>query len=212
MRGRIVAIEGLDGVGKTTLARSLAGVLGAAHLTTPSERLRAVRATVDDVFAVHPIAAQLFYAASVVHASAEAARHVALGRDVVIDRYWISTLVHAPQRGRHLELAEVERELAPADVTLLLDLNDDERARRLTARGLSPHDRASLVPAAAHALRSRFRDLLRHPIAGRGVELDVRGAAPDAVLAMALAELPRLAARPARPAAAPPLRAARGAR
>lgn len=48
-RGRAVVIEGLDGTGKSTLAASLAGALGARLARCPPESLRSIRPIFDGI-------------------------------------------------------------------------------------------------------------------------------------------------------------------
>lgn len=180
MRGRLIVVEGLDGVGKTTLSRGLAAALGAGWRTTPSEALRAHRGPFDAAYAGLPAASQLFYAAAVVAAAAEAERLRDAGQDVVFDRYWCTTRAYARAAGSPLDLEEVERLLPPADVTLLVDLPEPERRRRLESRGTTELDRASLVRGAA--LRNELRAALTRPVAGRGCVLDVGGLDPAAAV------------------------------
>jgi dTMP kinase len=176
VRGRLIVVEGLDGVGKTTLSRGLADDLGAEWRTTPSEALRAHRAAFDAAYAALPAASQLFYAATVVAAAAEADTLRDAGHDVVFDRYWCTTRAYARAAGSPLDLEEVEALLPPADLTILVDLPESERRERLEARGASALDRASLVRCAA--LRNELRAALTRPVAGRGCVLDVSGLDP----------------------------------
>lgn len=198
MRGRLIAVEGLDGTGKTTLSRGLAEALDAVWTTTPPPGLRAVRDVLDAACARHPVAAQLFYASAVVAAAEQALDHLVAGRDVVFDRYWLTTCVYAEARGRLVRLPQVERLLPPADVTILVELDEPERIRRLLARGASDHDRDTLDPRRAAAIGRAYRMALRRPIAGIGVVLDVTGlGVPQAVRAAARC-IEEVAPRPGR--------------
>lgn len=170
MPGLIIALEGLDGTGKSTLARALAQRLGAVHLSTPGGRLADARRCFDGG---DPLAEQLFYAASVLQVAAEARRITAAGRDVVIDRYWLSTVVNAPLRGRALALDEVERAVTAADVTFVLELDEPLRRRRLGERGANAHDRVTLEPGVAAALQQAYREGLEREVAGFGSVFDV---------------------------------------
>lgn len=196
MRGRLIVLEALDGVGKTTAARGLARLLGAALMTTPGSDLRAVRGTIDAALADPPLAGALFYAASVLAASAAIEQHLASGRHVVCDRYWLSTLAYAAPQGISLELPQVERALVPADVTLLLTLDEAERRRRLSRRGLSASDRRTLAPEQASRLLASYRGLAEHPVAGRMVELDLTGLSPGAATRRAAVLTREALARP----------------
>lgn len=189
MRGRLIVVEGLDGVGKSTLSRGLAAALGAEWRTTPSPALRQHRVAFDDAYRSVPAASQLFYAATVVHAATEAEAVRRAGRDVVFDRYWCTTRAYARAAGSPLDLEEVEHALPAADVTLLVDLEESERRARLDRRGSSELDRATLDPTRRSALRNELRAALTRPIAGRARILDVSGLGPDEAVRAALAEI-----------------------
>lgn len=186
MSGRIIVVEGLDGTGKTTLSQALAKQLGAHWCTTPDGILREVRAVADLLYADDPAASELFYAAAVLHAGREAERRRRAGQDVVIDRYWLSTLAYAKAAGPALDLAEVEACLPAADFTVLVELDERERAKRLWSRGASALDKQTLDPVRSARIRREYRRGLQRPVAGRGVVLDVTGlsaaAAVEAVL------------------------------
>lgn len=172
-RGRLVVFEGLDGAGKSTASRLVAAALGAEWLPTPPLELREARAVFDAAAAIGPDAAQLFYAAAVAMASARALCLMAAGRDVVMDRYWLSTWTWCIDRGSSLELPDVELTLARADVTIFLDASVAVRRARLLAREMTEQDRRTLDPVRAHALRQRLFEGLERPIAGRALRLDV---------------------------------------
>lgn len=203
MRGRLYVVEGLDGVGKSTLSRGLAGALGAARRTTPSTALRAARGPFDAAYAAVPAASQLFYAAAVVEAAEELRALLAAGRDVVLDRYWCTTLAYAAAAGSPLGLAEVEALLPRADHTLYLHLDEPERARRLRTRGASALDRATLEDDRRAALERAYRSALRRPVAGRVHHVEVAGLDEAALLQRVLGML-RSAGAAGRPADAGP--------
>lgn len=187
MRGRLIVVEGLDGTGKSTLSRGLAAALGAEWRTTPSAPLRAARAPFDAAYAALPAASQLFYAATVVEAAAELGALLAAGRDVVLDRYWCTTLAYATAAGSPLHLDEVERLLPAADVTLYLHLDDAERARRLAGRGASAMDLATFQTDHRRALERAYAAALRRPVAGRVHRVDVTGLDEAGLLGRVLA-------------------------
>lgn len=85
MRPVFIALEALDGVGKTTLARSLAARIGGVAMNTPGDGLRDVSGAVLEGLGPHQEARCLFYAASVIARGAEARRMVDGGASVVMD-------------------------------------------------------------------------------------------------------------------------------
>ena len=101
MRPRFVVVEGLDGTGKSTLARNLSEALGGELMSTPGPIGRRFRAEL--LAEIRDEAARaLFYAATVRNAGAIARHRVAMGHWVVMDRYWLSTVAYAKARGASL--------------------------------------------------------------------------------------------------------------
>ena len=115
--GRLIVIEGLDGSGKTTLSRRLAERFCGRWFTTPDQDLRALRTDIEAALSC-PDARQLFYAASVCQVASRLKLDLDAGRDVFVDRYWLSTWAYGIERGTSLQLDEIERGLPPAEVTL----------------------------------------------------------------------------------------------
>lgn len=180
----LIAAEGLDGSGKTTFSTLLATKLGAVWLTTPSPELREVRDRVLEGLGNDPLAVELLYAATVQAASARAAELLAEGRSVVIDRYWLSTVVYARQRPDFAELREVEDRLLPADLTVWIDVPLAVRRERALGRGVSGADLETFDPARDAALRRGYLAASGRPIVGRMLRLDGRQAPADLVAAV----------------------------
>lgn len=172
MCGRLIVVEGLDGAGKTTLSKSLAAALGAEWTTTPGKALRLLREDIE-LALDGPIAHQLFYAASVVSEANAVAPALARGQDVVVDRYWASTVAYAALRGDGADLRSVERSVRAADVTIFLTLREEVRRSRLLQRGASPGDVATFDTERRERLKRAFVQALRSPLAGWVVGIDV---------------------------------------
>lgn len=203
-----VVVEGLDGVGKSTLAAALAQALGAELLATPPEELRQVRGAVDASFARSALARQLFYAATVADASDRVRALLRRGRPVVLDRYLLSTLVYAElvSGARALALDDLAARIAAPDATLLCVAPLAARKARLEARGapLLAHDALTATPEGHEAGMAAYRRRRRHPAAGRMAELDLGRLAPAEAVRRAL----RIVRSARLPVAAPPHAAA----
>ncbi|WP_327037999.1 hypothetical protein [Micromonospora maris] len=134
----IIAVEGLDGVGKTTVSRLLAGRLDATYLGLPPPELL-LRTTA--LFRRHDSLARYLYYLSGVAATAAVARPNLV---VVADRYVASA--HALHLHVTGEAAEILRNLplpAPA-LTFYLTADEQSRRARLSRRAtpLDPFEQA----------------------------------------------------------------------
>jgi dTMP kinase len=172
--GRIIVVEGLDGVGKTTLSKLLARALGARWMTTPDPAVRRARKAIDETWG--PDERALFYAASVVDAGRRAERLAGEGHDVVIDRYWCTTVAYARVAGAILDLGEIERQVAVPDATLWVTASRAVRERRLARRGATAADRSSLRDATE--LERAYASVLAGPVGGTVFSLDASERSP----------------------------------
>ena len=158
-RGRLIALEGVDGCGKSTQAVLLAGAIGALSTAEPgATQLGATLRTL----ALDPVLPPVSERAEALLMAADRAQHVvevvrpALeeGRWVVTERFSGSTLAYQGY-GRGLDLDELRRLVSwasggiDADLTILLDVPravargrlDLERADRLERLDAGFHDR-----------------------------------------------------------------------
>lgn len=144
-RGRLIAVEGGEGTGKSTQARLLANHLGALPTREPGgtelgERLRDLLLS-PGLAPVTPRAETLLLlAARAEHAAEVIEPALAAGRDVVCDRFVGSTLAYQGY-GRGLDLGELARLSAWAsaglepDRVVLLVVTPDEARARVQGRG-----------------------------------------------------------------------------
>lgn len=133
--GYFVAIESLDGVGKSTLVTNLERTLGAVLMTTPGPLLRPFMDKLLDPILGDQLARGILYASTVLREGQLARASAAAGKLVVMDRYWISTISYARARGLATDLSDLESTVPRPDLTLVLTLDEDERVRRLDGRG-----------------------------------------------------------------------------
>jgi dTMP kinase len=154
-RGRLVALEGIDGCGKSTQARILADRLGAVSTFEPGATplgasLRTLLLAPDGDPVAPRAEARLMAADRAQHVTDVIAPALDAGRWVVTDRYAASTLAYQGY-GRGLDRAELESlvgwatgGLAP-DLTVLFDLpvevaaarRGDDGADRMESEGLA---------------------------------------------------------------------------
>lgn len=137
---RFIALEGLDGVGKSTLARVLASRLDAELMSTPGDSFKDIRRPAMEAFADDQLARALFYSATVSCEGRKAHTTVSQGRSVVMDRYWASTVAYAQARGVAADLDAIGPHLVSPDISVLITLDETTRLARLAQRGMTAED------------------------------------------------------------------------
>jgi thymidylate kinase len=172
----LVAIEGLDGCGKTTVARTLANMIGAEYTTLPPAPMRLAATTVLEDY--DSLARYLYYL-SCVSAVAEAPR---LAPHVVADRFIASAhALHVHVKGkvagalRHLDFGH-------ADLTIYLHVAEEERRLRLLDRGRPLDPFEERLNEDGDFRNQVVRQLRSWP---GTVELDTTGRGPDEVATLA---------------------------
>ena len=141
MRGRFIVLEGVDGTGKTTLAKRLADLVGDAVVTSEPTSGRigsALRS--GELGDIPPAAEALLFAADRAIHTAEIEKVLESGRWVVCDRYMGSTVAY--QSASMGEDADIEwligmqkNAVIEPDATFLLDMDPEESLRRVDSRG-----------------------------------------------------------------------------
>lgn len=164
--GKFVAVEGLDGTGKSTLVCKLAKSLAADLLRTPPD-MRApdlfpgkdLRALFDKC---DPVRRRAYYRAANLVAS-EAAR-VALERShVVMDRYWTSTYAYAALDDDGSDRLEkwagrYPLELLEPNAVVLLTASGETRRRRMSGRGRPLTDEEERLHDREQRVIERYRE------------------------------------------------------
>jgi thymidylate kinase len=145
----IIALEGLDGVGKSTVAADLAKHLGATVLSLPPDDLKLQKPSF--TYEYRSPSRYFYYLAAAVRMSELAAMEA---RHVIFDRYIDS--VHSMHAPLMPEIADDMRRLslgiARPEFTFLLNADEAERRRRLARRG------KAIDPFEEQLFEDRFRN------------------------------------------------------
>ena len=144
MTGRFIVLEGPDGAGTTTQARALSAALSArgrqVHVTAePStgpigKHIRALLGADKPTGDGWRTLALLFAADRLHHVQHEIEPKLAAGVDVISDRYVLSSLVYQSLNVELDWVATLNQYARPADLTLVVDIDPEEAARRRSAR------------------------------------------------------------------------------
>ncbi len=184
--GRLIAIEGLDGVGKSTMASSVSALLGAELLAMPGMPRPAAHAVLT-ALGPDPTARLLFHGACARGLGLRARLLCSEGRDVFVDRYWLSSLTYARARGVTLDVEALCSTIPAPDVTIVVTLSEAERKERLLARGPTEVDRETMAQGFAARVLNAMRDAAARGPFAPSCWLDVTGLDPAAARAAFIA-------------------------
>jgi dTMP kinase len=196
MRGTLVALEGLDGSGKTTHLPALVAALRAkgrdvlaTREPTDGAHGQRIRAMARSGALVAPEEElRWFFEDRREHVAQVVAPALAARRTVVTDRYYLSTVAYQGARGLdwHAILADSEREFPAPDLALIFEVSPGVGLARVRARGGPAEpafERADYLARVAAIFAA-----IERPYVAR-IDAD---APPEAVRASALAALVRL--------------------
>jgi dTMP kinase len=142
-RGKLIALEGIDGAGTTTHTRLLREHLSArgleVHTTNEPSRGPIGRLLRSALHGDEPLNEQslalLFAADRLDHVVSEVEPHLSGGRVVITDRYVMSSLAYQSLTLPMAWVAEINGFAPKADVTLFLRVSPQVADQRVEARG-----------------------------------------------------------------------------
>lgn len=178
-----VVLEGVDGSGKTTVSELLSRRYGWIPYATPPRELRARRTQID-AFASNEEHYDFYR--NGIHIASHELSEFPKDKNVVIDRYWLTTYVYHQVMGVQVQLSDFDG-IVPSDVTFLLRVSAEEQMRRLTLRGMSVGDVRMLQQQ--DALRTAY-DCLTHDLGLIAIDTDDKSV--DQVCNLVLAKLASL--------------------
>lgn len=138
---KLVVIEGVDAVGKTTIARMLEDAFGYMYLYTPQAPFSVIRNLMEEMEDINT--RFFYYLASVIGVQPQLKSMLSAGKKVVIDRYVHSTIAMHTVLGAKVQ-AVVMRELPIEwpDAGILLTAQANVRINRMASRAKQPtHDK-----------------------------------------------------------------------
>lgn len=170
-----IVIEGLDGVGKSTIAKALAKKIDAAILATPGDEFHNIRNDVELIYQDNYQSRQLFYMSTVVRVSEQARELINKGKNVIVDRYWLSTQVYHQWKSgnNHFVFPDIEKSVLTPDVTLYLQLPLKQRKKRLLSRSdNTEEDNLTIDEATDIELNNLYLHYSETSIAGHWVSVN----------------------------------------
>ena len=156
-RGQLLVVEGIDGAGKSTVVHAIAAYCAAHALPhvvsrepTSGKWGTILRTSASTGRLPLEEELQLFLRDRAEHVETLIAPALALGKVVILDRYYFSTAAYQGARGADPEaiLAENERFSPAPDLVLLLDVPPRAGLQRIRARGDSPDEFEDADPLA----------------------------------------------------------------
>jgi len=161
-KNKLIVLEGIDGVGKTTIALKLKKALKRKGLRVifyeDYEQKHPGFSVLKPLVKTIPITgSHLFYLASAIYKS-QVIKKLLKKHWVICDRYFYSSIAHHKAKGSNLKIGQLKDLLKP-DYAFLLTLDEKTRQRRVKQK--SNITKADLVPKKEGSFPKKMEDILK---------------------------------------------------
>ncbi len=177
----IVAVEGIDCAGKGEVCPRLTATLQGVLYKTPPESMRKEQ---DRVNAEATDSEHYHYFVKVVKAASSELSVLAATRHVVLDRYWMTTVVYHRVMGISARLEDFGKIIMP-DFTVYLTVSAEIQAVRMAGRGMSPGDRR--MDGRQHLIRQMYDDVIATQ--SNVIRVDTSNTTPEQVVDLVVSQM-----------------------
>jgi dTMP kinase len=137
----IIVLEGLEGVGKTTLSQATCPLLQAKYVKTPPPELNPVRSFIAGLGSTE--ASFYFYLAGLFSIQEDIRQYKKADQHIILDRYIHSTIAYHSSGTDFVPPQFDGRNLVMPDVVIHITCSERVRTARVLARGFHLFDRVS---------------------------------------------------------------------
>lgn len=177
----IVAVEGIDCAGKGEVCPRLAAALQGVLYKTPPESMRKEQ---DRVNAEATDTEHYHYFVRVVKAASEELAVISTSGPVVVDRYWMTTVVYHRVMGVSAKLEDFGEIVMP-DLTVYLTVSAEVQSARMVGRGMSPGDKR--MDGRQHLIRQMYDDVIATQ--SNVIRVDTSSITPEQVVDLVVSQM-----------------------
>jgi dTMP kinase len=177
-------VEGIDCAGKGEVCPRLAKALNALIYKTPPEHMRAEQ---DRINATANDAEHYEYFTRVVREASQEIATLAVSQSVVIDRYWMTTVVYHRVMGISATIEDMGGIVMP-DFTVYLTVSPEVQAKRMLGRGMSPGDKR--MDGRQYLIRQVYEEVLATE--SKAICVDTSNLTPEQIIEIVIAGIPSI--------------------
>ncbi|WP_309705396.1 hypothetical protein [Siphonobacter sp. SORGH_AS_0500] len=151
--GKLIAIEGVSGVGKTTICKEICARINGIYFKYPTPPFEQIRNDVDSTCSA--ISQFLYYLASLQHLSDEISKLI-ISRNVVVDKYINTTIAYNNAINLNISIPDFVNIILP-DFSFLIEVEEDIRIDRIILRDKNISYRSNDLLEKERLINSRLR-------------------------------------------------------